>query len=161
MSPRDVAIHEDDAQRINQVLLHFLGESGAMEALLIDRSGQLLARGGASRSLDTVSLSALAAGAFSSTAAMARLLGETEFTMLFHQGVRESIHVSAVDEHAILLAIFDSRTTVGMVRLFAKEACAQVGAILADTRSRPQRTGDLAAPLKKDEGHPAFRERPA
>ena len=43
---------------------------GAMEALLIDRSGQLLARGGASRSLDTVSLSALAAGAFSSTAAV-------------------------------------------------------------------------------------------
>src|SRR4029453_3812535 len=115
MSQNDnLAIHEEDAQRINGVLLHFLGESGAMEALLIDRSGQLLApggaapplhtpsplplaRGGASRSLDTVSLSALAAGAFSSTAAMARLLGETEFTMLFHQGVKESIHVAASD----------------------------------------------------------------
>ena len=68
----NLAIHEEDAQRINGVLLHFLGESGANESLLIDRSGQLLARGGASRSLDTVSLSALAAGAFSSTAAMAR-----------------------------------------------------------------------------------------
>ena len=46
MSQHDnLAIHEDDAQRINGVLLHFLGESGAMEALLIDRSGQLLARG--------------------------------------------------------------------------------------------------------------------
>jgi|RifCSP16_2_1023846.scaffolds.fasta_scaffold67160_3 predicted regulator of Ras-like GTPase activity (Roadblock/LC7/MglB family) len=162
MSPQDnLAIHEEDSQRINQVLLHFLGESGAMEALLIDRSGQLLARAGASRSLDTVSLSALAAGAFSSTAAMARLLGETEFTMLFHQGIKESIHVAAVDEHAILLAIFDSRTTVGMVRLFAKEASTAVGAILADSRTRPQRTGDLATPLGKEEGHPSFRERPA
>ncbi len=162
MSPLEsLAIHEEDSQRINQVLLHFLGESGAMEALLIDRSGQLLARGGASRSLDTVSLSALAAGAFSSTAAMARLLGETEFTMLFHQGIKESIHVAAVDEQAILLAIFDSRTTVGMVRLFAKEASTAVGAILAETRTRPQRTGDLAAPLGKEEGHPSFRERPA
>ncbi len=162
MSPQDnLAIHEEDSQRINQVLLHFLGESGAMEALLIDRSGQLLARAGASRSLDTVSLSALAAGAFSSTAAMARLLGETEFTMLFHQGIKESIHVAAVDEHAILLAIFDSRTTVGMVRLFAKEASTAVGAILAESRTRPQRTGDLTAPLGKEEGHPSFRERPA
>ncbi|HWO05565.1 MAG TPA: roadblock/LC7 domain-containing protein, partial [Methylomirabilota bacterium] len=142
------------------VLLHFLGESGAMEALLIDRSGQLLARGGASRSLDTVSLSALAAGAFSSTAAMARLLGETEFTMLFHQGVKESIHVAAVDEHAILLAIFDSRTTVGMVRLFAKEAGTAIGAILAETRTRPHRTGALAAPLHKDEVQSTLRERP-
>ena len=33
MSPQDnLAIHEEDSQRINQVLLHFLGESGAMEA---------------------------------------------------------------------------------------------------------------------------------
>jgi hypothetical protein len=39
--------------------------------------------------------------------------------MLFHQGVKESIHVAAVDGRD-LLAIFDSRTTVGMVRLFAK-----------------------------------------
>jgi predicted regulator of Ras-like GTPase activity (Roadblock/LC7/MglB family) len=161
MGLRDVAIHEDDAQRIGQVLLHFLGESGAMEALLIDRSGQLLARGGSSRSLDTVSLSALAAGAFSSTAAMARLLGETEFTMLFHQGIRESIHVAAVDEQAILLAIFDSRTTVGMVRLFAKEASTAISAILAEARTRPHRTGELATPLRKDEAHPAFRERHA
>ena len=91
---------------------------------------------------------------------MARLLGETEFTMLFHQGVKESIHVAAVDEHAILLAIFDSRTTVGMVRLFAKEAGTAIGAILAETRTRPQRTGVLAAPLRKDEVQSSLRERP-
>jgi hypothetical protein len=91
---------------------------------------------------------------------MARLLGETEFTMLFHQGVKESIHVAAVDEHAILLAIFDSRTTVGMVRLFAKEAGTAIGAILAETRTRPHRTGALAAPLHKDEVQSTLRERP-
>ena len=148
----NLAIHEEDAQRINGVLLHFLGESGAMDALLIDRSGQLLARGGASRSLDTVSLSALAAGAFSSTAAMARLLGETEFTMLFHQGVKESIHVAAVDEHAILLAIFDSRTTVGMVRLFAKEAGTAIGAILAETRTRASAHGRAVHAARQGRG---------
>jgi predicted regulator of Ras-like GTPase activity (Roadblock/LC7/MglB family) len=154
----NLAIHEEDAQRINGVLLHFLGESGAMESLLIDRSGQLLARGGASRSLDTVSLSALAAGAFSSTAAMARLLGETEFTMLFHQGVKESIHVAAVDEHAILLAIFDSRTTVGMVRLFAKEAATAIGQILAAARAKPSNRGALSKPLTAEESRTSLGE---
>jgi len=64
----DVVIHEGDAEKINTVLTTFLGESGASEALLIDRSGQLLAATGANRALDTVSISALAAGAFSSTA---------------------------------------------------------------------------------------------
>ncbi len=161
MSVHEVAIHEDTARRISGVLLNFLAESAAGDALLIDRSGQLLAQGDTTRSLDTVSLSALAAGAFSSTAAMARLLGEPEFTMLFHQGTKENIHVTAVDEDAILLATFDSRTTVGMVRLFAKEASAAIGAILAESRGRACRAGDLAGPLQTDEGRPMFRERSA
>src|SRR6185369_5349014 len=159
MSSRDVTIHEEAAQRIDGILLRFLEESSAVDALLIDRSGQLLARGGTSRSLDTVSLSALAAGAFSSTAAMARLVGEPEFTMLFHQGLKENIHVAAVDDQAILLAVFDHRTTVGMVRLFAKEATAAIGTVLAESKGRPVRTGDLAAPLADGEGARMFKER--
>jgi predicted regulator of Ras-like GTPase activity (Roadblock/LC7/MglB family) len=160
MSAHDVAIHEDAARQIQAVLRHFLDESLAAAALLIDRGGQLLAEGGGGESsLDSVSLSALAAGAFSSTAAMARLLGEPEFTMLFHQGIKENIHVAAVDEQAILLAIFDSRTTVGMVRLFAKEATAAIGAILAAVRARPRLTGVLAAPLAMAEARSVFRRR--
>ena len=159
MSRRDVAIHEEAAHRIDRILEQFLGESGAVDALLIDRSGQLLARSGSARSLDTVSLSALAAGAFSSTAAMARLLGESEFTMLFHQGRKENIHVAAVDEQAILLAVFDHRTTVGMVRLFAKEATTAIESVLAESRERPTRVGDLAGPLTPGEQGPTFRER--
>jgi predicted regulator of Ras-like GTPase activity (Roadblock/LC7/MglB family) len=155
----DVAIHEEAARRIDRLLAQFLGESGVLDALLIDRGGQLLARGGNARSLDTVSLSALAAGAFSSTAAMAQLLGEPEFTMLFHQGIKENIHVAAVNDQAILLAVFDHRTTVGMVRLFAKEATAAIGAVLAETKSQPARVGTLAAPLTEGEARAIFRER--
>src|SRR5262249_52471936 len=161
MSAYDVAIHEDAAVQIHAVLAHFLSESGAVDALLIDRSGQLLARGGPDRALDTVSLCALAAGAFSSTAAMARLLGEPEFTMLFHQGVKENIHVTAVNEDAILLATFDSRTTVGLVRLFAKEASVAIGAILAEAPGRGHGVGELEGPLATDEAQEMFRGGPA
>ena len=151
MKVGDMVIQEADAARINEVLGRFLAESGAGEVLLIDRSGQLLAINGVSRALDTVSISALAAAAFSSTSAMAQLLGETEFTVLFHEGNKLSIHVSTVDEEAILLAIFDERTTVGMVRLFAKDTSKAIGGVLAETRSRPKRVGDFAAPLRTDE----------
>jgi len=151
MKVRDMVIHEEDASQINQLLSRFLGDSGAAEVLLIDRSGQLLAVDGVSRALDTVSISALAAAAFSSTSAMAQLLGESEFTVLFHEGLKQSIHVSTVDEEAILLAIFDERTTVGMVRLFAKEASKAVGVVLAATRARPKRVGQFSAPLSANE----------
>jgi len=152
----DLVIHEGDATKINAVLTTFLGESGATEALLIDRSGQLLAATGANRALDTASISALAAGAFSSTGALAQLLGETEFTVLFHQGNKESMHVSTVDDHAILLAIFGEKTTVGMVRLFAKVAATAIGQILTESRARPRSMGDLSTPLTAEESRTAF-----
>ncbi len=158
MKVRDMVIREEDAARINQILTRFLADAGAEEVLLIDRSGQLLAMDGVSRALDTVSISALAAAAFSSTCAMAQLLGETEFTVLFHEGVKQSIHVSTVDEEAILLAIFDERTTVGMVRLFAKEAATAIGQILSDARSKPRNMGDLSSPLSAEESRTSFGE---
>jgi len=151
MKHRDTVIQQADAARIHQILTRFLGDSGAGEALLIDRGGQLLAMDGASQALDAVSISALAAAAFSSTAAMAQLLGETEFTVLFHEGAKWSIHVSTVDAEAILLAIFDERTTVGMVRVFAKEASRAVGVVLGEARARPKPAGEFAAPLSAGE----------
>ena len=98
---------------------------------------------GDAQALDTVSISALAAAAFSSTAAMAQLLGEPEFSVLFHEGTKRSIHVSTVDDEAILLAIFDERTTVGMVRLFATEASRAVGGVLGEARARPEAPGRI------------------
>jgi predicted regulator of Ras-like GTPase activity (Roadblock/LC7/MglB family) len=157
----DVVIHESDAASIDAVLRRFLADSGASAALLIDRSGQPLAQCGTSPAPDTASMGALAAGAFSATAALARLLGESEFSVLFHEGKHESLHVSTVDDFTILLAVFGDHTTVGMVRLFARETSASIGVILEETRSRPRRTGALAAPLTAEEAGRAIDHRPA
>ena len=156
MKLRNTVIQLQDASRIREILTRFLGESGAGAALLIDRSGQLLAMDGVSQALDAVSISALAAAAFSSTAAMAHLLGEPEFSVLFHEGTKRSIHVSTVDDEAILLAIFDERTTVGMVRLFASEASRAVGGVLGEARARPKPPREVAAPLSETESRPAW-----
>jgi predicted regulator of Ras-like GTPase activity (Roadblock/LC7/MglB family) len=157
----DIVIHEADAARIDTVLRRLLSDSSSSAVLLIDRSGQPLAEAGTARTLDVGSIGALAAAAFSSTAALARLLGESEFSVLFHEGVKESMHVSTVDTNTILLAIFDERTTVGMVRLFARDASAAIGAVLEETRKRPRLVGALAAPLTTDEAQRASDHRPA
>src|SRR5262249_13180713 len=154
-------IHESDAARIDAVLERFLGDSGSAAVLLIERSGEPLAMAGAARTLDTVSIAALAAGAFSSTAALARLLGESEFSVLFHEGAKESLHVSTVDAVAILRAIFDGRPPVGMARLCARGGSRGLGATLVGARRRPRHTGALAAPLTPEEARSAIRQRPA
>ena len=161
MRLHDIVIHESDAARIDAVLRRFLSDSSCSAALLIDRSGQPLAEAGTARTLDVGSIGALAAAAFSSTAALAQLLGESEFSVLFHEGVKESMHVSTVDEQTILLAIFDDHTTIGMVRLFAREACASIGVALEETRKRPKLVGVLATPLTAEETRRASDHRPA
>ena len=156
MKLRNTVIQEQDAARIHEILSHFLGDSGAVEALLIDRAGQLMAMEGDSQALDAVSISALAAAAYSSTAAMAQLLGEPEFSVLFHEGTKRSIHVSTVDDDAILLAIFDHRTTVGMVRLLAGEATRAIGGVLGEARVRPKPQAEFGAPLNATESRAAW-----
>ena len=156
MKSRNTIIQQQDAGRIHELLTRFLGDSGAVEVLLIDRGGQLLAMDGDGQALDAVSISALAAGAFSSTAAIAQLLGEPEFSGLFHEGTKRSIHVSTVDDQSILLAIFDERTTIGMVRLCAGETSRAVGAVLGEARARPKPPAEFAAPLKDTEARQAW-----
>ena len=129
-------IHHAEAARIQAVLDRFLADASCAATALIDRGGHSLAVAGTAQAYDVESIAALAAEAFGSTAPLARLLGQTEFSVLIHEGAKESLHVSTVDDGSILLAIFDERTTVGMVRVFAREAGKKIGAILAEGRSR-------------------------
>jgi predicted regulator of Ras-like GTPase activity (Roadblock/LC7/MglB family) len=154
-------MHDADTARIQATLERFLSDAGCAATLLIGRGGESLAVAGAARAFDMASIATLAAGAFSSTAPLARLLGETEFSVLIHEGVKESLHVSTVDDGPILLAIFDERTTVGMVRVFAREASRTIGAILAEARTRPRRAGERVTPASPEEARGALPPRPS
>ncbi len=116
----DVVLFEEDLQRIHLILMHLLKESEALFALLVNKDGHLLAQEGLTATMDTTALAALAAGSFASTKALANLLGESEFSVMFHQGKQENIHISLVGENTIMLLIFDDRTNIGLIRLCAK-----------------------------------------
>ena len=156
MSIHSVVIRADEAHTIEDLLDRFVRDTGVAEVFVIDRSGQLLVRHAGNTALDTVSISALAAGAFSSTAAMAQLVGEPEFSVLFHEGSKQNIHVSTVDENSILLAIFDGHTPVGLVRLYAKETCKAIANALRQAAARPKPVDQFGRPLADGEAAIAF-----
>ena len=130
-----LAIEDADLAKIQDLLDRLLADAACAAALLIARGGESLAAAGAARAVDMVSVAGLAAGGFSSTAPLAQLLGEREFAAVIHEGIGQSLHVSAVDDATILLAVFDERTTVGMVRAFAREAARKLAAVLAVART--------------------------
>jgi len=123
-------IYKGQFARIKEVLKKLLRESEAKCSVLVDKDGHLIAKQGFTHSLDTTSLAALLAGSFASTKEMAKLLGESEFSVLFHEGKRDNILVSLVGERSILGVVFDDRTTIGMVRLYVKEAEGELEEVL-------------------------------
>lgn len=136
-----LVFYENDVHRIDEVLDAFLKRSQARCVLLIDLEGHLVTQAGFTESLDTTSIAALVAGSFASTREVARKLGETEFSVLFHQGANENIHISLVSERSLAVIIFDDRTTIGMVRLYANEVVEGLAGILDSIREKQKAEG--------------------
>lgn len=130
MNYQDIVIGEAEYARINESLQGFLRDAQGKCVILVDRDGQLLAKQGFTQNLDTMALSALAAGAIASTQEIARLLGEPEFSVLFNQGRHDHIHFALVGQRAILMSVFDDRTTIGLIRLVASRTVETLAGLL-------------------------------
>ncbi|MGQ0649814.1 MAG: roadblock/LC7 domain-containing protein [Gemmatimonadaceae bacterium] len=111
------SLTETDHAAIGQVLQRFLFDSNARCALVVDKSGQLITTAGDRPTFDVTAFATLTAADFSANDQLARLIGERDFSTLFHQGDRESMLLADVARRVILVVLFDNRTTLGMVRL--------------------------------------------
>lgn len=131
-----VVFYRDDVDRINKVLEEFLKLSESKCNILIDKDGHPLTQAGSTAGIDLDTISALVAGSFAATREMARYLGEEEFSVLFHQGKKDSIQLSLIADRCILVTMFDERTTIGMVRLYAKEATKKLTEIFNEILTR-------------------------
>jgi predicted regulator of Ras-like GTPase activity (Roadblock/LC7/MglB family) len=144
-----------DVQRFEGELDGFLELSGARSALLIDREGHLVTRRGEAVQSSLESISALIAGSFAATREMARLLGESQFNTLFHQGERDSIQVSLVGETALFATVFDGRTNLGLVRYYATETAQRLEAMMTDMKNRGPQAPPGSDELSSDFGQSA------
>ncbi|MBI4665924.1 MAG: roadblock/LC7 domain-containing protein [Nitrospinae bacterium] len=113
--------YKEDFDQIEKLMEEYLKLSNSRCVFLIDKEGHLVTQRGMTQTFNAETLSALVAGAFAATKEMARLLGETEFTVMFHQGKKDNIHLSLVGDRSIVATVFDEKTTVGMVNLYSKE----------------------------------------
>jgi predicted regulator of Ras-like GTPase activity (Roadblock/LC7/MglB family) len=125
----DLIIFEEESKRINAALTRVLGEAKAKAIFLIDKNGQMIASCGETQGMDMASLASLTAGNIAATGGLAQLIGEEEFSILFHEGERDNLHISIVAKKVILLVIFDSRSSLGLVRLRVKKASEELSQI--------------------------------
>jgi predicted regulator of Ras-like GTPase activity (Roadblock/LC7/MglB family) len=134
---------EDDYAAIVRALQQFLYESNSRSALLVDRAGQLVATVGEPPHFDPTAFATLTAADFSANDQLARLIGETEFSSLFHQGEQESMYLVDIARRVILVILFDNRTTLGLVRLKVKHTVEELTRLFTGMF---QRTSEQAGP---------------
>jgi len=131
-----LVFYKEDIEGMGKALNTFLKNANAQCALLVDKDGHLVTKEGESSAYDMDTISALVAGSFAATKQMAKLLGEEEFSLMFHQGKKDNIQLSLVGERTILAVIFDDRTTLGMVRLYSSQVASKLGQLFNDILTR-------------------------
>ena len=122
MTLPDLVLYDEEFRKIKDSLHRLASDANANVVFLVDKNGQQIAAVGDLQSLDTTSLASLTAGNVAATDGLAKLIGEREFSVLFHEGQRDHIHISIVAKRAILLVIFDERSSLGLVRLRVKRS---------------------------------------
>jgi predicted regulator of Ras-like GTPase activity (Roadblock/LC7/MglB family) len=128
---------------IDAVLSRFLDDSGALGAFLVGRDGHFQSRVGTISGFDEKSIAVLVSGSFAATQQMAKLLGDEEFSAMFHQEDKKNIQLSLVGASRVLAVVFDERTTLGRVRFEAAKATRELARHLGedgpDPSGRPAR----------------------
>ena len=130
MSHGSFILREPEYEALLWVLQKLLTDASAKIVFLVDKDGTLLASAGDSVGFDTTSLASLAAGNIAATGGLANLIGEKEFSILFHEGERDNMHLSVVAERIILVVVFDRRSSVGLVRLRVRQASARFNDVM-------------------------------
>jgi predicted regulator of Ras-like GTPase activity (Roadblock/LC7/MglB family) len=124
------AIFEEDFWAINNVLEDLRKSSKSGNVMLIDRTGQLVSQCGQNVEFDLTSFASLCAADFEANYQLAKLIGEKDFSTLYHQGARESMFLGKIARGVVLVVLFDKGTTLGLVRLRVKRAVEELNGII-------------------------------
>jgi predicted regulator of Ras-like GTPase activity (Roadblock/LC7/MglB family) len=103
--------------RIQEVVQTELLKSGADHVIIVDVAGNLILERGSRHVDDILSLAVLAAANFAATAQIAKLIGEEDFTLLFHKGDKNNIHFARLGTDYIIITLFDDTVSLGLIRL--------------------------------------------
>ena len=141
-----LVLYEEEFRKISGICDRLTRDAGARVVFLVDKNGQLIASAGQAQHLDTTSLASLTAGNVAAMGGLAKLMGENEFPSQFHEGERESLHMSIVAGKVVLVVIFDARSSLGLVRLRVKKASEELARVF-EQLSRRQSTPGVRSPL--------------
>ncbi len=138
MFDTQLVMYDEDYRRILGIIQRLVRDANAKGIFVVDKNGQLIAEAGEVRGIDTTSLASLTAGSIAATGGLAKIIGEEDFPVHFHQGERDNLHITLVAKRVILVVVFDDRSSLGLVRLRVKKAGAEMGKVFEEIRKKAE-----------------------
>lgn len=142
-----LVMYDEEAQLITTVLDKLVREANAKAVFLVDKDGQLISLAGETQDMDSTSLASLTAGNIAATGGLAKLIGEKEFSIIFHEGEKDNIHISIVGQRVILVVIFDHRSSLGLIRLRVRKVSDELAVIFENLMKKSERTENVDSPF--------------
>jgi len=119
----------NEIRKLEGIISERLLDSGAEHVIVVDLSGNLLMQCGSLEMDDIFSLAALSAANFAATAEIAKLIGEENFTLLFHKGDKRNIHFSRLGKDYLIVTLFNDNVSLGLIRLKLGSAVQQMSTV--------------------------------
>jgi predicted regulator of Ras-like GTPase activity (Roadblock/LC7/MglB family) len=141
MQDTQLVMYEEDFRNVLAVIQRLVKDANAKGCFVVDRNGQLIGEAGEIRGIDTTSLASLTAGSIAATCGLAKIIGEDEFPVHYHQGQKDNLHITLVARRIILVVVFDDRSSLGLVRLRVKKAGAELGRVFEDIEKKKSGAG--------------------
>lgn len=138
--------------KIRAVIVEILRESGAKCGLLIDVGGYPLVRKGFTLIREIEALCTLIVASRATTREIARILGQDEISVVYHQGAGDHIHSIDIGDLAILTILFDDRADLDRIREVTRRRAAELSALLVGA-------GDSAEPSPRIENLKSFADK--
>jgi predicted regulator of Ras-like GTPase activity (Roadblock/LC7/MglB family) len=143
MGSLDLSLHGDDYMRLRGLIDGLRRDASARLVFLLDRNGQPIANCGELGETDPTALASLAAGNVAATEGLAQLIGEKTFASLYHEGERDSLHMTAVGGRMILVVVFDERSSLGLVRLRVRLATPAHSEVVEQVETRSAANSEM------------------
>ena len=138
MHDAQLVMYDEDYRKVLTVIQRLVRDANAKGVFVVDRNGQLIGEAGEMRGIDTTSLASLTAGCIAATGGLAKLVGEDDFPVHFHQGQRDNLHITLVSGRIILVVVFDDRSSLGLVRLRVKKAGAELAKVFEEIQKKAE-----------------------
>ncbi|HIG72590.1 MAG TPA: roadblock/LC7 domain-containing protein [Myxococcales bacterium] len=138
MMESQLVMQQQDFDRVLAIIQKLVRDANAKGIFVVDKAGQLIAETGELQGIDSTSLASLTAGCVAATSGLAKIVGEEEFPIHFHQGQRDNLHMTLVGDRMILVVVFDERSSLGLVRLRVKKAGSELAKLFEEMRKNAE-----------------------